>query len=317
MRGPLKAAATTLAATAGAGAAGLAYAGLVERNAFVLRHATVPVLPPGSRPIAVLHLSDLHLMPDQRRKIAWVRDLARWQPDVVVNTGDNIAHRESVGPLLRAMEPFLGLPGAFVLGSNDYYEPGRRNPLGYFRRDRKIRPRTPRLPTDELVAGLAEGGWHDLTNTRGRLDVAGHRLDLVGVDDPHLGLDDYDRVAGPRADGTDVKIGVLHAPYTRVLDAMARDETDLVIAGHTHGGQLAIPFYGALVTNCDLDTGRVKGVSRWWPGANGIPSARAPEDAAWLNVSAGLGTSPYVPFRFACRPEASLLTLVPAPEASS
>ena len=59
----------------------------------------------------------------------------------------------------------------------------------------------------------------------------------------------------------------------------------------------------------DLDTSRAKGVSRWWPGAGHTPSSFAPDDAAWLHVSAGLGTSPYAPVRFACRPEATLLTL--------
>ena len=72
-----------------------------------------------------------------------------------------------------------------------------------------------------------------------------------------------------------------------------------------------LPLWGALVTNCDLDTRRAKGVSRWWPGAGSAPSSQAPEGAAYLEVSAGLGTSPMAPVRFACRPEASLLTLVP------
>jgi len=102
-----------------------------------------------------------------------------------------------------------------------------------------------------------------------------------------------------------------------VLDAMVADGASVVLAGHTHGGQLALPVWGALVTNCDLDTRRAKGVSRWWPGAGrtghgggAAPSSQAPQDAAWLHVSAGLGTSPYAPVRFACRPEATLLTLV-------
>lgn len=292
------------------GLGALAYAGLIERQAYTLRRATVPVLPEGARPVTVLHVSDLHLLPGQRRKIDWVRDLARLRPDVVLNTGDNIAHPDSIGPLMRALEPFLHLPGAFVLGSNDYFAPGRRNPAEYLRKNRDIRPRTPRLPTDRLVAAMRNEGWLDLTNARGRLRAVDLDLDLVGVDDPHLGYDRYDEVAGPRADDGALKVGVLHAPYTRVLDAMTADGAELLIAGHTHGGQLAIPFYGALVTNCDLDTGRVKGVSRWWPGAGATPSSQAPPGAAWMNVSAGLGTSPYVPFRFACRPEASLLTLV-------
>ena len=99
---------------------------------------------------------------------------------------------------------------------------------------------------------------------------------------------------------------------------MAADGVDLILAGHTHGGQLCLPGYGALVTNCDLDRRRAKGMSRWWPGAGSTgpeggaaPSSDAPPDAAWLHVSAGLGTSPYAPVRFACRPEATLLTLTP------
>ncbi len=299
------------AGVAAAGAGALAYAGLVERNAFTLRAFELPVLPVGADPIRVLHLSDLHLMPAQRRKVRWVRDLARLEPDMVVNTGDNIANPNSIEPLLHALEPYLDLPGAFVLGSNDYFAPGRRNPVDYLVKKR-VRPRTPRLPTGELVAGLAEHGWRDLSNARGALSVKGMRLGLVGVDDPHLNYDDYDSVSGAADPGADLTVGITHAPYTRVLDAMTRDGAELLIAGHTHGGQLAVPFYGALVTNCDLDTGRVKGVSRWWPGANGLPSSGAPPRAAWMHVSAGLGTSPYAPFRFACRPEASLLTLMPS-----
>ena len=81
---------------------------------------------------------------------------------------------------------------------------------------------------------------------------------------------------------------------------MAYDGHDLTVAGHTHGGQVCVPFYGALVTNCDLDTRRAKGLSLPGPSASGR--------TAWLNVSAGVGTSPYAPIRFACPPEATLLT---------
>ena len=109
-------------------------------------------------------------------------------------------------------------------------------------------------------------------------------------------------------DGRPLRIGVLHAPYRRVLDAMVADGVDLALAGHTHGGQLCLPGVGALVTNCDLDRGRASGLSQW-PGRIGSPEAAGD---MYLHVSAGLGTSPYTPVRLACRPEATLLTLLPA-----
>lgn len=302
----------TAAASVLAGVGAVAYGSLVERQAYALRRYVLPVLPSGARPIDVLHLSDVHLLPDQRRKRAWISALAELEPDAVINTGDNIAHPESIAPLMEAFAPLRGLPGAFVLGSNDYFAPGRKNPVDYLVRKR-TKPRTPRLPTDVLVHELRGSGWVDLTNARGRMTVRGLDIELVGVDDPHLRYDRYAEVAGPADPAADLTMGVVHAPYTRVLDAMTADGADLVLAGHTHGGQLAVPFYGALVTNCDLDRHRVKGVSRWWPGADGIDSAQAPGDAAYLHVSAGLGTSPYAPIRFSCRPEASLLTLVPRP----
>jgi predicted MPP superfamily phosphohydrolase len=177
------------------------------------------------------------------------------------------------------------------------------------REDRSLDPA--RLPTGDLVAGLTSRGWADLTNRRTRLEVGGVALELVGVDDPHLDYDDYPSVAGRAAPDVALTIGVTHAPYQRVLDAMTADGAALVFAGHTHGGQLQVPGYGALVTNCDLDTGRVSGLSRWWPGAGSAPSSAAPEGASWLHVSAGLGGNPYTPFRFCCRPEATLLTLLP------
>ncbi|KGN41270.1 metallophosphoesterase [Knoellia aerolata] len=302
----------SLAAVVGTGVAGVAYAGLVERNWFALRAATVPVLPPGSAPVRVLQVSDLHLLPGQERKIQWVRRLADLAPDFVVNSGDNLSHVDAVPALLRAMEPLMDFPGAFVLGSNDRYAPVPRNPALYLTRRHARPPKAARgdLPVDALVGGLRAGGWSDLDNARATVTMGRHRVELVGVDDPHIERDRYAAVSRPAATDVALTMGLVHAPYQRVLDAMAADGAGLVLAGHTHGGQLALPVFGAIVTNCDLDRRRAKGLSRWWPGAGSAPSSAAPEGAAYLHVSAGLGTSPYAPARFACRPEATLLTLV-------
>lgn len=267
----------------------------------------MPALPAGQRALRILHLADLHLTPDQDDKIAWVRSLAELEPDLVVNTGDNWAHTEAKPALLHALEPLLAIPGAFVLGSNDYSAPRPKNPARYLLPD----PRSPqrplvRLPVDELVAAFTAAGWRDLTNRRDSTLADGRRVSLVGVDDAHLDRDAFPQGTSPH--DVDLRLGVTHAPYRRVLDQMHSDGVDLVLAGHTHGGQLCVPGWGALVTNCDLDTRRAKGL-HGWPGAR--PDAPGGETSTWLHVSAGLGTSPYAPVRFACRPEASLLTLVP------
>ncbi|WP_328332564.1 metallophosphoesterase [Kribbella sp. NBC_00382] len=285
------------------GAACVAYAAAVEVRWFTLRRVTVPVLPVGAAPLKVLHLSDLHLMPNQEKKIRWVNDLARLEPDLIVNTGDNISSPDSVLPLLRAYGALLDVPGVFVFGSNDYWKPHFKNPAKYLLPANKQRhkPHGPDLPYEEMRSSFTSAGWVDLNNERSTLKVNGLRLDFAGTDDPHIKRDRYSDVAGEVDPAADLSIGVTHAPYQRVLNGFVGDGYPLVLAGHTHGGQLAVPLYGALVTNCDLDASRVKGLSTW--GFEGRQAA--------LHVSAGLGTSPYAPVRFACRPEATLITLVP------
>jgi uncharacterized protein len=290
------------------GAGCLAWAAGYEVRSFRLRRVTAPVLPAGQRPLRVLHLSDLHMVPGQRSKAEWVAGLAALEPDFVIDTGDNLADVAAVPAVLEALRPLLARPGAFVLGSNDYFGPLAKNPLGYFSGPSKLRRKAPRLPTDELTKALTDAGWADLDNARATVKVDGRRIDLVGVDDPHLSRDRYLSVSAPADPDADLTLGVTHAPYRRVLDAMTLDGAQLVLAGHTHGGQVCVPGFGALVTNCDLPRQYVKGLHRWTAPS---PSPHRPGPSTYLHVSAGLGTSPFAPIRFACPPEATLLTLVP------
>ncbi len=112
----------------------------------------------------------------------------------------------------------------------------------------------------------------------------------------------YDQVAGPADPAADLRLGVLHSPEPALLDQFADDGYNLLLAGHTHGGQLRLPGTGALVTNCGIPRSMASGLHRY-------PAGQGDADP-WLHVSAGLGTSPYAPMRFCCRPEATLLTLV-------
>ena len=206
----------------------LAYSAGIEVRNFVVRRVEVPVLPAGHRPLKVLHVSDLHLTPSQGAKRRWLASLADLEPDLVIDTGDNLAHPDSVGPVVEGLGPLLDVPGVFVMGSNDYFAPSLRNPLWYlFPDDGQRNIRTPKLPWDDLRAAFESRGWSDLTNTRGRLSVGGTTIAFAGVDDPHLGYDDLDAVAGPAPADADLRIGVAHAPYLRVLDQYAHDGYDL------------------------------------------------------------------------------------------
>jgi uncharacterized protein len=287
------------AGLAAAGGATFAYASLVERNLFTLRRFEVPVLEPDAEPLRILHISDLHMMPGQRRKQDWVAGLSGVDPDLVVVTGDNLAAPDAVPGVRRALEPFLSVPGAFVFGSNDYRGPVWGNPLRYVLPGERKYVQGVELPYEDLRALFTGAGWADLNNARTVLKAGGRSVELAGVDDPHIARDDYPSVSGSVAAGADLHIGVTHSPVSHVLDAMAADGFELLLAGHTHGGQVCVPGVGALTTNCDLPTSMAKGLHRW------------PNSDSWLHVSAGLGTHPTAPIRFACRPEASVLTLIP------
>lgn len=299
-----------LAAAGAIGGLGLGLAGAahvwarhVEIHRYTLREAELRILPPGARTRRVLHISDIHLLPDQHRKLAFLEHLESLRPHLVIDTGDNIASAAAVPALAQAIEPLLRRPGAFVMGSNDMFAPMPKNPARYLLPDPRpaglTEPREPTLPTAELAARLSEHGWKDLTNTRATIELGGLEVRLAGVDDPHLERDRMPALPSPAPrtpeHGNVLQVGVAHAPYRRVLDAFVADGAELILAGHTHGGQLRLPGIGALVTNCDLPRQQARGLSDW----QGVP----------MNVSAGMGASPYSNYRLLTPPEATLLTL--------
>ncbi len=272
----------------------------IERFLFVIRRESVKVLPANSTPITVLHIGDIHLAPWQKRKAKFVQSLGRLKPDLVINTGDNLGHADAIGPVLTALAPLMERPGVFVNGSNDYYAPVLRNPLAYLAKPSE-RSEGPVLDTPRLVGGFKSAGWLNLNNREGQITINGLKLGFIGVDDAHDELDNLTSIpnqANALAD-CDLVIGVSHAPYLRVLEAMGSAGASMIFSGHTHGGQVCLPVIGALTTNCDLPTKYAKGISAWrFAGRDVI-----------LNVVAGLGHSIYAPVRFFWHPEVRLITL--------
>jgi len=304
--------ATALGLTVAAGAAVAAYGVFVERTRWTVREEILPILPPGSRDITVLHLSDLHMAPWQHGKQEFVRSLARYEPDLIVDTGDNYGHPDALDALHYALEPFAGTAGVFAHGSNDYYGPVLKNPFGYFFPSEGHGKRPMDLDTAALNRLFElDFGWLDLNNHARAIELKGTRLEFFGTGDAHRGWDRLDALPGTieelrenvewSSDEVEpvVSIGVTHAPYRRVLDALTTQGADLIFAGHTHGGQVRIPGRPALVTNCDIPPAQAQGLSVW----------RSARSSAFLEVSAGLGTSIYAPVRFSCPPEAVVVTL--------
>jgi predicted MPP superfamily phosphohydrolase len=304
--------ATGLGLVAAAGIAAFAWGSLVERNRFTLRRETVPILDPGSRPLTVLHLADLHMAPWQTEKQEWVSSLANLEPDLVVSTGDNLGHADGLVGVRAALDAFAGVPGVFVHGSNDFFGPVLKSPFTYFLPQKDHKDELNPLDNPALVSYYEdELGWLDLDNDARALLIKGTRLELFGVNDAHRHWDRLDLLPGEIDDLREhvewddapsnkesLVIGVTHAPYRRVLDAFVTYGARAIFAGHTHGGQVRIPGLPPLVANCDLPRSQAQGLSTWTNVGH----------SAALNVSAGLGTSIYAPVRFACPPEAVLVT---------
>ncbi|HEU4850126.1 MAG TPA: metallophosphoesterase [Terrimesophilobacter sp.] len=307
-----RAAGTTLAALGAAALGAFLWGALVERNRFTVRREVIPVLDPGARPLTVLHLSDLHMAPWQQAKQDWIRGLAAEEPDLVVVTGDSLGHVRGIEGIEYALEPFDGIPGVFVHGSNDYFGPSIKNPFAYFRERRAETTDPVKLDTRRLEGFFESLGWLDLNNTARAMTIKGSRLEFLGVGDAHRDWDRLDLLPGAmdemrenvgwqddRTGPEPVTIGVTHAPYQRVLNSFVNYGADVIFAGHTHGGQVQVPGIGALVTNSDLPRTMASGLHLWRHALN----------AAYLEVSAGIGTSIYAPVRFSCPPEAVVVTL--------
>ena len=259
----------------------------------------MPILPVGHDVIRILHISDLHLTPARKKEIADIKSLISLKPDLVISTGDFLAHKNAVPVVLDALDDLLDIPGLYVFGSNDYYEPVPKNPLRYLLSNQSKKVHGRELPWQDLDNGFEARGWKNVATSRATVTIKNTIIEARGTDDAHLEFDNYSLVSG-KAGECHIAIGITHAPYLRIIEAMKDDNLNAIFAGHTHGGQVRLPWPGgskALTTNCDLPNWRARGLT----SIKGEP---------FLHVSAGMGTGPFSRIRVASPPEASLIKLV-------
>jgi predicted MPP superfamily phosphohydrolase len=288
-----------LVVLAAAALVAFAYGVLVERRWYRLVRHRLDILPAGAGPLTILHLSDLHLTERDGAAARFLGSLPK--ADVTVLTGDVLGEPDAIEFVGSSLRPVRGrIASLFVLGSNDLYAPRPLNWLRYFipaRRRRRLVGR-PGRPGD-LVRRLEGDGWVHLKNRKYERRTNGLRMEVVGLDDPHIHRSDP--TVATRTTPNAFGLAVVHSPDP--APELAALGYDLVVAGHTHGGQVRLPFLGALVTNCSIPTRLARGLARL--------------GTSYLHVSPGLGTSKYAPFRFLCRPEATVLELQPMAQDSA
>ncbi|MDQ3963360.1 MAG: metallophosphoesterase [Actinomycetota bacterium] len=275
-------------------AAALAAYPFLEARWYRLTRLRVPIGRTIS-PIDILHISDTHMSASDaglRRFLRGLNERVGHVPDLVVATGDLVEGDEGIDPLVSCLgELFPTAARFYVLGSHDYYNPRFQSYAKYFATRGRGKIRAPLADTRRLEDGLQAAGWRSVQNTETAVEVRDVRVRIGGVDDPYLNRHRTDHIA--RAPGDVLAVGLVHAPD--VVSDWILAGFDLVLAGHTHAGQVRIPGVGAVVTNSSLPASLGGGLHRIGAG--------------WLHVSPGLGTGRFAPIRFACRPEATLLSL--------
>jgi predicted MPP superfamily phosphohydrolase len=217
-------------------------------------------------PMRIAHLSDLHLHGIGGRERKLIELVARERPDAIVITGDTVDDGESgqARELIASLHAPLGI--WMVRGNWENWRP----------------------ISDEARVWEAAGAHLLVDQGRALRDDVW----LVGLDDPLSGNPDLDG-ALRGAPAASFHLAAFHSPslFPRIASRI-----DLALAGHTHGGQVRLPFVGAL----------------WLPPGSGeFVAGRYTSGAATLYVSRGIGTS-VAPVRFFCRPELAIIDLLPA-----
>jgi predicted MPP superfamily phosphohydrolase len=229
-------------------------------------------LRPGAQPIRVVLLSDLHSDPKPRLEDRLPALVGAERPDLIVYTGDSINSIEALPVFRRCISRLAQVAPTFAVRGN--WDTWRWSDV-------------------DLFGGT---GVHELDGEAASVDVAGTSVWIGGVAVGHERL--AQRALDQIPQGSPA-LFLYHYPYPDVLPEGARDRVDLLCAGHTHGGQVALPWYGAIITLSKYGKTYEAGLYR--------------AGALWIYVNRGIGLeggwAPRV--RFFARPEITIVEIVP------
>lgn len=262
-----------------------------DRSGFRVQPLHVPC-PALERPLKILHLSDTHLLPGDRRKLEFVQRVTDADYDFVFHTGD-VAETPEAEPLVPSMLTRQPRHGAYLVpGNHDHLRLSALEGWGEFLLGKQHGPE--RL-TDvaRMKANYEAGGrWRVLLNERAAHTIDEREVVVAGVDDPWSDRGDL-QATMHGLKRADVLIGLVHVPTD--LASFAQRGFHLVLAGHTHGGQVRLPLVGALRTQCDLPNRLARGLHY--------------VESTAVHVSQGLGAGKVVRVRVLCPPTAYVITL--------
>ena len=244
-------------------------------------------------PLQILHLSDIHFAYLDRKLASFFDRLAELNPDLIVLTGDIIDCREGVYEAEKQLSKLKSKSGIFaVMGNHDYYDyrlydclfhnfQGQRHPLK-------------RNGTLKLRGVYKKLRIKELRNESQSVEIDGQQIGIHGVDDPVTGHADLTRLRVQKNPGMP---HILLSHSLDVLFGLSEHEIDICFSGHTHGGQVCLPGWGAIITHSRAGRKYASGIKKFMN--------------IQCCISRGMGSSRFMPIRFFSRPEAILLTLKP------
>jgi predicted MPP superfamily phosphohydrolase len=244
-----------------------------------------------ARTLRILHISDLHLQRGDDKKVEFIRAITDDDFDMVVLTGDIFQFSESFdyGPFLLSRQPRLGAYAVF--GNHDYYDYSLFNKtigriFPKFRQPEAKKDVTPHR------RALEAGGFKVLVNES--IYLADQNIFIVGLDYPGIKNDDLSALMAraPASPGL-LKLALFHLPWR--LEQLANAGFDMVFGGHTHGGQIRLPGFGALITDSELHRSEASGLLR--------------RGKTQFHISRGLGADPRTNLRLFCPPAATVIEL--------
>ena len=257
---------------AGVGLLCFGYGYFVEPYWLSVTHVSInsPKLTLGSRPIRIVHISDLHSDPKPRLEERLPRAIAAEQPDLIVFTGDSINSPAGLPVFRECLTELAKIAPTFVVKGN--WDAWYWHDLNLF----------------------AGTGAHELNGSSSLVEVRGAPIWVSGVavDDEKM----MEQAVSSMPEGA-FKVFLYH--YPDLIAAAAALKVDLYCAGHTHGGQVALPLYGALITFSKYGKRYEAGLYR--------------EGETWLYVNRGIGMEggPVPRVRFWARPEVTVIEISP------